>query len=170
MMFRNVIFAARHRGLTSWAWTYNTEELFAQDYLFGGTYSMTTNFSTWATNLPVRVVAEDMTVSNGDAFACTVLAQNDEVLSGPQLSLVSISGVPVSSMRTATSLLPRPARPSSWFALTTPSTSTAGISLPSSADRLRYLLHSDHHHREVIEIFLIEISRMQMREIFLFLR
>ena len=52
MMFRNVIFAARHRGLTSWAWTYNTEELFAQDYLFGGTYSMTTNFSTWATNLP----------------------------------------------------------------------------------------------------------------------
>ncbi len=37
MMFRNVIFAARHRGLTSWAWTYNTEELFAQDYLFGGT-------------------------------------------------------------------------------------------------------------------------------------
>ena len=96
MMFRNVIFAARHRGLTSWAWTYNTEELFAQDYLFGGTYSMTTNFSTWATNLPVRVVAEDMTVSNGDAFACTVLAQNDEVLSGCKLSLVSISGVPVS--------------------------------------------------------------------------
>lgn len=96
MMFRNVIFAARHRGLTSWAWTYNTEELFAQDYLFGGTYSMTTNFSTWATNLPVRVVAEDMTVSNGDAFACTVLAQNDEVLSGSKLSLVSISGVPVS--------------------------------------------------------------------------
>ena len=96
MMFRNVIFAARHRGLTSWAWTYNTEELFAQDYLFGGTYSMTTNFSTWATNLPVRVVAEDMTVSNGDAFACTVLAQNDEVLSGCKLALVSISGVPVS--------------------------------------------------------------------------
>ena len=96
MMFRNVIFAARHRGLTSWAWTYNTEELFAQDYLFGGTYSMTTNFSTWATNLPVRVVAEDMTVSNGDAFACTVLAQNAEVLSGCKLSLVSISGVPVS--------------------------------------------------------------------------
>lgn len=96
MMFRNVIFAARHRGLTSWAWTYNTEELFAQDYLFGGTYSMTTNFSTWATNLPVRVVAEDMTVSNGDAFACTVLAQNDEVLRGCKLSLVSISGVPVS--------------------------------------------------------------------------
>ena len=96
MMFRNVIFAARHRGLTSWAWTYNTEELFAQDYLFGGTYSMTTNFSTWATNLPVRVVAEDMTVSNGDAFACTVLAQNDAVLSGCKLSLVSISGVPVS--------------------------------------------------------------------------
>ncbi len=96
MMFRNVIFAARHRGLTSWAWTYNTEELFAQDYLFGGTYSMTTNFSTWATNLPVRVVAEDMTVSNGDAFACTVLAQNDEILSGCKLSLVSISGVPVS--------------------------------------------------------------------------
>ena len=96
MMFRNVIFAARHRGLTSWAWTYTTEELFAQDYLFGGTYSMTTNFSTWATNLPVRVVAEDMTVSNGDAFACTVLAQNDEVLSGSKLSLVSISGVPVS--------------------------------------------------------------------------
>ena len=96
MMFRNVIFAARHRGLTSWAWTYNTEELFAQDYLFGGTYSMTTNFSTWATNLPVRVVAEDMTVSNGDAFVCTVLAQNDEVLSGCKLSLVSISGVPVS--------------------------------------------------------------------------
>ena len=96
MMFRNVIFAARHRGLTSWAWTYNTEELFAQDYLFGGTYSMTTNFSTWATNLPVRVVAGDMTVSNGDAFACTVLAQNDEVLSGCKLSLVSISGVPVS--------------------------------------------------------------------------
>ncbi len=96
MMFRNVIFAARHRGLTSWAWTYNTEEMFAQDYLFGGTYSMTTNFSTWATNLPVRVVAEDMTVSNGDAFVCTVLAQNDEVLSGCKLSLVSISGVPVS--------------------------------------------------------------------------
>ena len=96
MMYRNVIFAARHRGLTSWAWTYNTEEMFAQDYLFGGTYSMTTNFSTWATNLPVRVVAEDMTVSNGDAFVCTVLAQNDEVLSGCKLSLVSISGVPVS--------------------------------------------------------------------------
>ena len=37
-----------------------------------------------------------MTVSNGDAFACTVLAQNDEVLSGCKLSLVSISGVPVS--------------------------------------------------------------------------
>ena len=96
MMFRNVIFAARHRGLTSWAWTYNTEEMFAQDYLFGGTYSMTTNFSTWATNLPVRVVAEDMTVSNGDAFACTVLAQNGDVLDGCKLSLVSISGVPVS--------------------------------------------------------------------------
>ena len=96
MMFRNVIFAARHRGLTSWAWTYNTEEMFAQDYLFGGTYSMTTNFSTWATNLPVRVVAEDMTVSNGDAFACTVLAQNGDVPDGCKLSLVSISGVPVS--------------------------------------------------------------------------
>lgn len=96
MMFRNVIFAARHRGLTSWAWTYNTEEMFAQDYLFGGTYSMTTNFSTWATNLPVRVVAEDMTVSNGDAFACTVLAQNGETLEGCKLSLVNISGVPVS--------------------------------------------------------------------------
>lgn len=96
MMYKNVIFAARHRGLTSWAWTYNTEEQFAQDYLFGGTYSMTTNFSTWATNLPVRVVADDMTVSNGDAFACTVLAQNGDVLDGCKLSLVSISGVPVS--------------------------------------------------------------------------
>lgn len=97
MQFGNVVFAARHRGLTSWAWTYNDETLFAKDYLFGGTYSMTTNFSTWATDLPVQISASDMEIgAEGDIVRCLVSAQDGSVLINQPLSLVQISGVPVS--------------------------------------------------------------------------
>lgn len=97
MMYKDVVFAARHRGLTSWAWTYNDESLFAQDYLLGGTYSMTTNFSTWATTLPVRISASNQTVSeDGSILKCIVTAQDGSVLTNVEgLSLVVISGVNV---------------------------------------------------------------------------
>lgn len=98
MMYSDVVFAARHRGLTSWAWTYNDEALFAHDYLLGGTYSMTSNFSTWATDFPVRISASNQTVlADGSVLKCIVTAQDGSVLSNVEgLSLVTVSGVEVS--------------------------------------------------------------------------
>lgn len=96
MAYRRVIFAARHRGLTAWHWTYNTEDQFADHYLNGGTYSMTTNFANWATNWAVKVEAEDQTLANGDALVAKVIAQSGAELEGAgKLSLVPISGVAV---------------------------------------------------------------------------
>lgn len=95
-VYRNVMFAARHRGLTSWHWTYNTEAQFADHYLNGCTYSMTTNFSCWASDWAVRVVAEDQTLANGDALAVKVISQKgDELAEAGTLSLVPVSGVAV---------------------------------------------------------------------------
>lgn len=94
--YRNVAFAARHRGLTTWHWTYNSEDVFADHYLNGGTYSMTTNFSNWTSNWPVRVVAEDQMLSVGEALAVKVIAQNGgELEDAGKISLVPISGVAV---------------------------------------------------------------------------
>lgn len=97
MAYLDVIFAARHRGLTAWHWTYNTEAQFADHYLNGGTYSMTTNFANWASNWAVKVEAEDQTLANGDALAVKVIAQNGaELAEAGKLSLVPVSGVAVS--------------------------------------------------------------------------
>ena len=95
--YRDVIFAARHRGLTAWHWTYNTEAQFADHYLNGGTYSMTTNFANWASNWAVKVEAEDQELANGDALAVKVISQiGAELADAGKLSLVPVSGVAVS--------------------------------------------------------------------------
>lgn len=57
---------------------------------------MTTNFSNWTSNWPVRVVAEDQTLSVGEAPAVKVIAQNGgELEDAGKISLVPISGVAV---------------------------------------------------------------------------
>ncbi|MCD8321873.1 MAG: hypothetical protein LUC89_03205 [Oscillospiraceae bacterium] len=96
-MSYEVISAARHRGLLANPWTYNTETAFATGYLTG-IYSLTTNFSTWATDLPVQIQVEDATVSaDGGEISFSVIAQNGETIENPKgISLVTISGPEVS--------------------------------------------------------------------------
>lgn len=94
MMSRDVIRAGRHRGLTCWPWTYNTEALFASDYLFG-IYSLTTNYSWWATNFPVEVVVADQTLTDG-AVAFEVKAQDGHLLTDAELEQVACSLVQIS--------------------------------------------------------------------------
>ena len=69
---KGVVFSGRHRGLTTWPWTYNEEEAFADHYLFG-IYSLTTNFSWWASELPVKITAK-----GGDSYE--IQLQNGTVL------------------------------------------------------------------------------------------
>lgn len=94
-MSREVISAGRHRGLTCWPWTYNTEELFASDYLFG-IYSLTTNYTWWATELPVEIRVQDVVLNKGETAACgTVIAQDGSELDAGAMTLVQLDGVPV---------------------------------------------------------------------------
>ena len=95
--YRNVVAAARHRGLTAWHWTYNSEDVFADHYLNGGTYSMTTNFANWASNWAIKVEAADQELANGDPVAYKVISQiGEELADAGKISLVPISGVAVS--------------------------------------------------------------------------
>lgn len=90
----DVIFSGRHRGLTAWPWTYNTEDAFANAYLTG-IYGLTTNYSTWATDYPVKIEAEDMEITEeGTKVPCTVYTQAGEVVIPEEgsLELVQISG------------------------------------------------------------------------------
>ena len=94
----DVIFSGRHRGLTAWPWTYNTEEDFADAYL-KGIYGLTTNYSTWATDYPVEITVEDIEVTeDGTEVPCTVYTQAGEVVTpeAGTLELVQISGPEVS--------------------------------------------------------------------------
>lgn len=64
---RNVISAARHRGLTFWPWTYESYEdrqAFADDYLFGMS-GLTTDFPWWTENLLEEIESEDLTITAG---------------------------------------------------------------------------------------------------------
>ena len=89
--------AARHRGLTCWEWTYNTETTFATHYLSGGTYSMTTNYTSWASDWAIKVEAKDATVSNGDTLDVDVISQIGDILNVTEgLNLKVIDGVDVS--------------------------------------------------------------------------
>ncbi|MBQ8646582.1 MAG: hypothetical protein IJ484_00365 [Oscillospiraceae bacterium] len=88
--------AARHRGLTSWEWTYNAEADFANHYLNGGTYSMTTNYTTWASDWAIAIEAEDAAVSAGDALNAQVISQIGDVLDvNGELELVVLEGAEV---------------------------------------------------------------------------
>ncbi len=60
--------SGRHMGLTAWPWTYNTPSVFAKDYLFG-MYGLTTNFATWASNLPESFTASDGEMTAGSALS-----------------------------------------------------------------------------------------------------
>lgn len=93
---REVNAAARHRGLTSWDWTYNNEYYFADHYLNGGTYSMTTNFAFWASDWAVTIRANDAVLSNGDIPDVKVISQRGDVLEvNSDLQLKVIDGVDV---------------------------------------------------------------------------
>ena len=88
--------AARHRGLTSWEWTYNSEADFANHYLNGGTYSMTTNYTTWASDWAVAIEAADAEVASGDALNAQVISQIGDVLDvNGDLELVVLDGADV---------------------------------------------------------------------------
>ncbi|MDY3765356.1 MAG: glycerophosphodiester phosphodiesterase family protein [Lachnospiraceae bacterium] len=90
----DVIFSGRHRGLTAWPWTYNTEDAFADAYL-KGIYGLTTNYSTWATDYPVKIEAEDVEIgTEGAQVPCTVYTQAGEEIIPEEgsMELVQISG------------------------------------------------------------------------------
>ena len=64
---KEVLSAGRHRGMTFWPWTYDTEETrqaFAEDYLFGMS-GLTTDFPWWTENLPEEIESEDITLPAG---------------------------------------------------------------------------------------------------------
>lgn len=62
---REVISAARHRGLTVWPWTYTDKQAFADDYLFG-VNGLTTDYAWWTENLIEEIASEDLTIQKGD--------------------------------------------------------------------------------------------------------
>ncbi len=62
---REVVTAARHRGLTFWPWTYTDREAFAKDYLFGMS-GLTTDYPWWTENLLEEIESEDLTLPEGE--------------------------------------------------------------------------------------------------------
>ncbi len=51
---RSVAAAARHRGVTTWLWTYDQPSAFAQDYL-SGVSGLTTDYPWWSEDFPERI-------------------------------------------------------------------------------------------------------------------
>jgi len=89
----DVVLAARHRGLTSWPWTYKTESDFAKAYI-SGVDCLHSNFATWGSYLPIKVEAADCALNaNGDTISGTVTLQNGDTLARSDLSVKYISGV-----------------------------------------------------------------------------
>ena len=66
------IAAGRHRGITAWPWTYNSPDLFAKDYLFG-MFGLTTNFTTWISDLPESFTASDADLAVGSKANASLL-------------------------------------------------------------------------------------------------
>lgn len=62
---KDILLAARHRGLTVWPWTYEEKEEFANDYLFGMS-GLTTDYPWWTSNLIEEISSEDLTIREGE--------------------------------------------------------------------------------------------------------
>ena len=62
---KDVVTAARHRGLTFWPWTYIEEDAFAEDYLFGMS-GLTTDYPWWTENLLEEIESADITLQEGE--------------------------------------------------------------------------------------------------------
>jgi len=89
-----MINAGRHVGLTAWPWTYNARTLFAQDFLLG-MYGLTTNFTFWASGLPVSFTASDGEAHPGDKLSLeSVFSPVITSLEGKACSLDGLELVP----------------------------------------------------------------------------
>ena len=80
--------AGRHRGLTSWPWTYtaSTRWLFARDYL-AGMEGLTTDWPWIASDYIVRIKAEDAIASDADSIPqpmCVTQAGEERTLYGAE--------------------------------------------------------------------------------------
>ena len=58
----------RRYGITAWPWTYNTPAQFAEDYL-KGINGLTTNFTSWVSELPEWFSASDDDMHEGETLA-----------------------------------------------------------------------------------------------------
>lgn len=93
MSYETVV-EGRHRGLTCWPWTYNNELYFADAYL-KGIYGITSNYATWASDIPKYIQGKDTVLENGDKLEYVISTQSGEEIKSKKVELVQISGIPV---------------------------------------------------------------------------
>ncbi len=89
MYARSVAAAARHRGVTTWLWTYDQPSAFAQDYL-SGVSGLTTDYAWWSQDFPVRI---ELTVETPGAPPVPVgVTRNGRTVPQPDAALIRLPG------------------------------------------------------------------------------
>lgn len=88
--------AAKHRGVTFWPWTLNSENDFYRFYSYG-THGITTDNAWWAKDFPVSIAtASSVDAAVGQAFslAASLTTQSGASLAGTSKKMVVLDGAP----------------------------------------------------------------------------